>query len=92
MVESLVASLPTTWQDWIFSAGQIVFFLALLPSVLSQDKPHLYSSLLTGIILSIFTITFWTLELTWSSVTSGVVAATWLTLAYQKYMQKYNAS
>ena len=83
-----MSSLPSTWQDWVFSAGQIVFFLALLPSVLSQDKPHLYSSVLTGGILSLFTITFWTLDLFWSSITSGIVAATWFTLAYQKYAQK----
>lgn len=55
--------LPKTWQDWVIGVGQALFFVALLPSVFSADKPHWASSLLTGTILFAFAYTFRTLHL-----------------------------
>lgn len=73
-------NLPKTWQDWVISVGQLLFFFALLPSVFSVNKPHWTSSLMTGTILLVFTYTFWTLGLRWGSVTSALVGGTWLLL------------
>lgn len=79
--------LPTIWQDWVLTLGQLVFFFALLPSVFSQEKPHPSTSLLTGSVLLVFAVTFSTLDLLWSAITSGLVAVTWLTL-FGQYWHK----
>lgn len=75
--------LPSTWQDWVISIGQLSFFFALLPSVFSSQKPHWASSLLTGLILLVFSFTFWSLQLTWGAITAGLVGFTWLVLLLQ---------
>lgn len=76
--------LPTTWQDWVLTAGQLVLFLALLPSVFSAAKPHLASSAMTSVVLYTFTVAFWSLGLVWGASMSALVASTWLILFLQR--------
>ena len=76
--------LPTNWQDWVLALGQMMFFIALLPSVFSEDKPNIWSSLLSGITLVILAYTFWTLGLLWGAVMTSVGAGTWFVLFFQK--------
>jgi len=76
------------WQDIVLSIGQYIFVLALLPSVFGKDKPAFSSSLLTGIILAVFSGVYATLGLWNSTVASSAVAFVWLLLAWQKYRQK----
>ena len=73
------------WQDIIFTIGSIIFIIALIPSIRGKDKPALSTSLLTGSILFIFSTTYLTLNLTFSTVTTGILASAWLILAFQKY-------
>lgn len=73
------------WQDIIIAAGQWVFLLALLPSILGKDKPALATSILTGIVLATFAITFATLSFWTSALSSVIVSIAWFTLAVQKY-------
>ncbi len=70
--------------DYIFSIGNAIMAGALLPSLMSQDKPALKTSLLTGIILGIFSATFFSLGLYLSCAMLAVSSVLWLTLAYQK--------
>ncbi len=77
-----------SWQDIILSIGQYVFVIALLPSVFGKDKPALSSSLITAIILAIFSLVYSTLDLWSSTVASGIVSATWFLLAWQQYRKK----
>lgn len=74
--------------DYIFSIGNAIMALALLPSLLSKDKPALKTSLLTGTILAIFSATFYSLGLYLSCCMLAISSALWLTLAYQKYKSK----
>lgn len=74
------------WQDFVISAGQIVLFLALIPSVLSKDKPAFSTSLLTGSVLAVFAFTFVTLSMWFSGLSAGLVSVTWFLLAGQKYL------
>lgn len=75
------------WQDIVLSIGSLVFVIALLPSVLGKDKPAFSTSLMTGLVLTIFTATYATLSLKYTTVTTGVSAALWLVLAAQKARQ-----
>lgn len=76
------------WQDVVIGAGDYIFFIALLPSIFSRDKPALSSSLLTGTILIVFAFTFTTLHLWNSAFGSLLVGIAWFVLAIQKYRTK----
>jgi len=76
------------WQDWIITLGSLVFVIALFPSVLSKDKPALSTSLMTGTVLVIFALTYLTLSLWTSAVTTFLTGALWFVLAIQKYSSK----
>ena len=80
------------WQDWIFSSGGVIFSIALIPSLVSKDKPALSTSLMTGVVLVIFAATYLTLSLLFSGIVTFVSAAAWLTLAVQKYLQAKRAA
>lgn len=73
------------WQDIVLSLGGYIFIIALIPSVLSSDKPALSSSLLTGAILGVFAVVYATLDLWSSAISTSLLALTWLVLAWQKW-------
>ena len=75
------------WQDWVFSVGQVVFLIALIPTIRGKDKPALTTSAVTSLILAFFAYTYFTLELWFSTVSSIAMTAAWATLAIQKYLQ-----
>lgn len=75
------------WQDWVFSIGQIIFVIALIPTIKGKDKPALSTSLITGAILLAFAFSYMALSLLFSTVTSIVMSLSWFILAYQKYKQ-----
>jgi hypothetical protein len=73
------------WQDWVFTVGELVFSIALIPSLVSKyDKPDRWTCGITTMVLWVFVPAYWSLELdfaTWS----GVLAATlWTILWIQK--------
>lgn len=76
------------WQDIILAIGQWVLLIALLPSVFSNDKPAISTSILTGGVLMVFTFTFVTLSFITTAISSTIVAFVWFILAVQKYKQK----
>ena len=71
------------WQEWVFTAGSLVNTIALLPSVFSEHKPALPTSLLTGTMLSTYSITFTSLGLYGSAGSILVTAFLWFVLAIQ---------
>ena len=77
-----------SWQDVVITAGQIVFFLALLPSIFSEDKPALATSLTTGLVLIAFAFAYLSLDLLFAFATGGITAVCWLVLAYQKFRRR----
>jgi uncharacterized membrane protein len=78
------------WQDMLISIGQYIFIIALLPSVLGEDKPALSSSIMTGAILTMFAITYFTLGFWSSTFSSGFLAGMWFYLGWQQYRKKYH--
>lgn len=63
----------------------MIFAVALIPSILSKDKPAIMTSLTTGSVLLVFSIAYFTLGLWVATFTNGIVGAMWLYLAWQKY-------
>lgn len=74
-----------SWQDIILGVGSWVFLIALLPSVFSKNKPPLFTSVLTGTMLTLFTLVYLSLSLQAAALSTFLVALVWLTLAWQKY-------
>lgn len=71
------------WQDIVLTGGNIFFIIALFPSILSKNKPALATSLLTGGTLLVFTFTFFTLSLWFTTVATLTSCLMWFTLAFQ---------
>lgn len=78
------------WQDIVLSVGSWIFTIALIPSVLSKDKPALSSSLMTGSVLVVYAVTYLTLSLWTAAASTVLVAGVWFTLAVQKYRADRN--
>ena len=76
------------WQDIVLSAGSLVFAVALMPSVLSKNKPAALTSALYGSVLLIFVFTYASLSLWYAAITTLLTAILWLILAIQKTLQK----
>jgi hypothetical protein len=73
-----------TWQDLVFSAGQLMFAIALFPALASPTKPPRFTCVLTGAVLLAFSGTFASLAFWWSSSTSLACGSLWLVLATQR--------
>lgn len=75
------------WQDIAISIGQLVLAAALVPSILSKDKPSLWTSITCGVVLALFAFTYLTIALWYAAVTTFISALLWILLAAQKLLQ-----
>ena len=71
------------WQDAVFSAGTVIFILALMPTLLGPNKPSSITSVLTGTILLCFGATYLTLGLWLSGFVAFLNAIVWLAIFFQ---------
>ncbi len=72
------------WQDAVLAVGLVILNAALVPTVFSKAKPPLFTSLTTGTILIIFSVSMLTLHLWFTAVMQAGNALLWLTLAAQR--------
>lgn len=79
-------------QDYIFAIGSICFIIALIPTIRSQDKPPLFTSWLTATILTIFSITYLSLDLKYAATTTAITALCWWIIFWQKDSGKHKLS
>lgn len=73
------------WRDLILTGGSLFFIIALIPAVFSKDKPPLFTSVMTGIILIIFSFVYASLSFWFSTATTLATGILWLVLAIQKF-------
>lgn len=78
-----------SWQDLVFGAGSVVFVIALLPSVFSENKPDIRTSITTAMILLVFSVTYLSLSLELSAIVTFFTSVTWMVLAWQKAQSKH---
>lgn len=74
----------TSWQDIVLLFGNLVFFLALIPSILSANKPSKWTSLFTALALTAFSFTYYSLGLVYGTITVALSAIGWWVLFFQK--------
>lgn len=73
------------WQDLILTIGNVIFIIALVPSILSKDKPAILTSILSFLVLMSFAGVYVSLSLWASAVFIFITSILWLILAIQKY-------
>jgi hypothetical protein len=66
------------WQDIVFSLGSIVFTIALIPAILKKKYPPVSTCISTGLMIGIYAVTDFTLELWFSALTSAISASLWI--------------
>lgn len=75
------------WQDYVLSAGSLVFAVALIPSITSKNKPSIFTSSITVVVLLVFALVYLSLSLLFAAATVFVTSILWAVLAVQKYLQ-----
>lgn len=76
------------WQDMVLMIGGFAFYVALLPSVIGQNKPEKSTCLMTGSILSVFVVVYITLGLVWAATSTSLTAFLWFILFVQTFGRK----
>lgn len=74
-------------QDFILASGAIIFCLALLPTIFTHDKPSLFTSIPTLLVLYAFSLTYLSLDLKFACGTTFISATLWDIIAIQKLYQ-----
>lgn len=77
------------WQDIVIAIVQFVFSIALIPSIFSDKKPNIFSSVITFVGLIVMIICFFTLGLYNSVIWSSFSALGWLVLLLQEAKKEY---
>lgn len=76
-----------TWQSVVLALGQILFIVALLPSILTKDKPEIWTAIMTGTVALSISITYFTLHIELAAWMALLNFVAWGILAVQKYRQ-----
>ncbi len=72
------------WQDIVISIAQLCFIFAMIPSIKSNDKPALATSVMNVLLVCTISFCLLTLHLWFSALTAITIAITWAILAVQK--------
>ena len=75
------------WQDVVISICGWAATFALVPSLIGKDKPALWSSVFTTIIVATFAFCYASLGLWTAAASTSVLSLAWLVLAIQKWHQ-----
>lgn len=72
------------WQNIMLAAGGLIFSIALLPSVMSKNKPSKWTCLITGVVLACFVVVYASQKWWYGMMSNGLTAAMWFTLLFQQ--------
>lgn len=75
------------WQEIVLAVGQVIFIVALLPSIMTDDKPEIWTSIVTGTVALSIAITYLTLRIPLAAVFAFLNFVAWFILAAQKFRQ-----
>lgn len=73
------------WQSLVLGSGNILFSFFLFPIIKnSESKLPFITSILTSLTLMIFSLTFYSLQLYYPSVSSLISSSLWLFIAFKR--------
>jgi len=75
------------WQDYVLMAANVVFCLTVVPMLFAREKPPLWTSIPTTVVLWVIGATYLTLQFWFATATLFIVGTEWSVLAYQKWQQ-----
>lgn len=75
----------SSWQDISLMLCNLVFLIALIPSLMSRDKPAKLTSLITASALTVYTVTYITLPFPYTTFVVALSAVAWWVLFFQKW-------
>lgn len=78
-----------SWQDIVLTVGATVGVIALIPSIMSEDKPARATSVLNGTILTSFVIVDFSLGLVFASIVTVAAAILWFVLFVQQWQRHH---
>ena len=74
------------WQDTVLALTQIIFAVALLPTIAhATKKPTLSTALMTTSTVFVVVFVYISLALWSSAFGAGILGVEWATLAHQRY-------
>ena len=76
------------WQDAVFAVGNVVLSIGLIFSITSPHKPAAPTSLVTGLTITSFAVTFATIGLWFSAAAAATNALLWWVLLVQALRQQ----
>jgi hypothetical protein len=71
--------------DYLFGIGSLFFVVALIPSIISKNKPHPGTSLITAAILYMFATIYVGMYLEFAAIVTYVTAICWSILFIQGF-------
>lgn len=74
----------TSWQDLVLLIGNIIYCIALIPSIFGPNKPSKWTSLMNAVTLTAFTVTYVSLSFMYASIAVAISALGWWVLFAQK--------
>lgn len=73
------------WQDYAIMVVQVVFALALIPTLLDKNqKPAPWTSIFNTLSMAVLIAAYYSLKLWWSAGIATLVALEWSALGYQR--------
>ena len=76
------------WQDWVIAACQWGFALALVPTLLGDQKPEVVTALMTAILAAVVAVTLFTIPLFWAAIATASTSVIWFVITVQSVRQK----
>ncbi len=76
------------WQDAVFAVGNVVLSIGLIFSITSPHKPAVPTSLVTGLTITAFAVTFATMGLWFSAAGAATNAVLWWILLVQGFRRQ----
>ncbi|MFI5271109.1 MAG: hypothetical protein ACHQT9_03635 [Candidatus Saccharimonadales bacterium] len=76
------------WQDIVLAIGSLLFSVALVPSIISKEKPAVWTSITTTLVLLTFAVVYASLKLWYATFTITINALFWTILAIQEMRLK----
>jgi hypothetical protein len=73
------------WQDVVLASAGFIAALSLLPTIQGSNKPHLKTSVISGTLVSVVSLTMLSLNLWIGAFANSLVAVAWFVIAWQTF-------
>jgi hypothetical protein len=76
------------WQDLVVAIGSWIFVVSFIPSFIKKEYPAVSTSIITGVILLVFSSAYFTLSLPLAAISNMVTSFCWFAMAVLRIRSK----